>query len=70
MWEGFFQTLQFGTKVTAHGMDWQVVHTLPGGYALAIRADGGKLPVQVHVIQPEVKAKPNETVDTGSATAG
>ena len=55
MIQELFKALNFGKTVTAHDKEWQIVHLLPEGYALAIPL-GSKIPTITYIIRPDSKA--------------
>ena len=52
----FFESLQFGKEINAHGEKWQSVKILQNRYHIAVRIND-KLPVQCYVIQEDEAPK-------------
>lgn len=50
MIQELFKAMNFGKTVTAHDKQWQIVHLLPEGYAVAIPV-GSKIPAITYVIK-------------------
>ena len=48
----FFEMLNFGQKIKAHGKEWQSIKTHQNGYHSAIEI-GSKLPCQLYLVKVE-----------------
>ena len=48
----FFESMQFGKEINAHGEKWQSVKILQNRYHIAVRINN-KLPVQCFVVQED-----------------